>query len=71
MNVEFGTDGIRGRFGETPCTDEVGRALGAAVVSVLRASRVLIVRDPRPSGPGLARAVADGVRAAGGEPSIG
>lgn len=71
MTVEFGTDGIRGRAGELPCTEEVGRALGAAIVRVLGASRVLIARDPRPSGPMLARAVADGVRAAGGEPFDG
>lgn len=71
MNVEFGTDGIRGRAGENPCTEEVGRALGAAIVRVLGASRVLVVRDPRPSGPALGRAVAEGVRHAGGEPFDG
>ncbi len=71
MTVEFGTDGIRGHAGESPCTAEVGRALGAAIVRVLGASRVLIARDPRPSGPVLARAVADGVRFAGGEPFDG
>jgi phosphoglucosamine mutase len=66
----FGTDGVRGRFGEDLTTDLASR-LGAAVVRVLgsdrRRPRVLIGRDTRASGPPLEEALVAGIVAAGGE----
>ncbi len=69
MKVEFGTDGIRGEAGAWPITPEVGRAVGRAAALLANASggrRVVIGRDPRPSGGALARAVAAGVAGVGG-----
>lgn len=65
----FGTDGIRGRAGEWPCTSEVGVAVGRAAVRLARTvggSRVCIARDPRESGPMLEAAIAAGVAGEGG-----
>jgi phosphoglucosamine mutase len=69
MSIRFGTDGIRGRVGESPITGEVAAAVGAAAVGLARrygGSRVLICRDTRPSGAGLASAIASGVAEVGG-----
>lgn len=63
--MRFGTDGVRGRAGET-VTATGAMALGAAVVEAL-GPRVAVAGDPRPSSPMLVAAVAAGVAAAGGE----
>jgi phosphoglucosamine mutase len=71
----FGTDGIRGIPGEYPLDDvtleRVGLALGqylkAAPQNVAQPS-VLIGRDPRESGPGIAEVIARGLASAGAEP---
>lgn len=61
MTARFGTDGIRGRYGET-LTEETAFALGRALGEK---GSVLIGRDNRPSSPSLARAVACGAASAG------
>lgn len=68
--IRFGTDGIRGRAGEVPCTPEIGVQVGRAAVRLARSfrgERVLIARDTRPSGPMLEAAVAAGVAGEGGD----
>ncbi len=64
----FGTDGIRGRAGETPITAEFAEKLGRALVEVLGIDRpvVAIGRDTRASGPMLEAALARGITSAGG-----
>jgi phosphoglucosamine mutase len=64
----FGTDGVRGEAG-TFLTAELATALGRAITATLEAERpqVLIVRDPRESGPMLEAALAAGIAAAGGD----
>jgi len=65
----FGTDGVRGVYGED-LTDELAYALGRAAASILTASerRIVIGRDTRASGPALERALAAGITAAGAIP---
>ena len=65
----FGTDGIRGRAGETPITAEFAEKLGRALVRVLGKKKPVIAigRDTRESGPMLEEALARGMAAAGGE----
>jgi phosphoglucosamine mutase len=68
-SISFGTDGIRGPFGEFPIVPEVAHRVGRAALKLakrLGGDSVLVVRDPRPSGVALARAVAAGVLDAGG-----
>jgi len=65
----FGTDGIRGRAGETPITAEFAEKLGCALVKVLGVENpvVAIGRDTRASGPMLEEALARGITSAGGD----
>lgn len=65
----FGTDGIRGRAGESPITAEFAEKLGRALVKVLGIDRpvVAIARDTRASGPMLEEALARGITSAGGD----
>jgi len=65
----FGTDGIRGRAGETPVTAEFAEKLGRALVRVLGVARPVIAigRDTRASGPMLEAALARGITSAGGD----
>ena len=65
----FGTDGIRGRAGETPITAEFAEKLGRALVRVLGKKKPVIAigRDTRESGQMLEEALARGMAAAGGE----
>jgi phosphoglucosamine mutase len=68
-SISFGTDGIRGPFGEFPIVPEVAHRVGRAALKLARrlgGEQVLVVRDPRPSGVALARAVAAGVLDGGG-----
>jgi phosphoglucosamine mutase len=66
----FGTDGVRGTYGQD-LTDDVARALGHAAASVLGKDhpkpQIIIGRDTRASGPALERALSSGITAAGGE----
>lgn len=62
----FGTDGIRGRVGTEPMTEDFIRLLGRALARTLeraRPMRVLIGQDTRESGPRLVRALAEGLAA--------
>jgi phosphoglucosamine mutase len=61
----FGTDGVRGVFGEDLTPDLVER-LGTAATLWARAGRVLVGRDTRASGPELEEALARGIASAGG-----
>jgi phosphoglucosamine mutase len=63
--VRFGTDGIRGPAGEWPLTTEGARAIGGAVAT-WSGGPVVVGWDTRESSPELARAVLDGICAAGG-----
>jgi phosphoglucosamine mutase len=67
----FGTDGVRGRAGESPLDVRTVRRLGAALVRALprAASRhhLLVGRDTRESGGWIARELAHGARGEGGE----
>ena len=66
----FGTDGVRGVAGEL-LTPELAVALGRAAVEQAGARRVLLVRDPRESGPMLEAALAAGAAAAGADVLLG
>ena len=67
----FGTDGVRGRAGEPPITEEFAEKLGRAAARVLGGGKsgtvVAIGRDTRASGPELERALAKGITSAGGD----
>ncbi len=67
----FGTDGVRGVAGAYPLDPPTISRLGQALVGLLErkgsGGKVLIGRDTRESGPWMERALARGVRAAGGE----
>jgi phosphoglucosamine mutase len=68
MRVLFGTDGIRGKAHEYPLDSPTMFALGEALAHRLKkGSRVLMGMDTRESGPEIARALAAGIRAGGGE----
>jgi len=66
----FGTDGVRGTYGQD-LTDDIARGLGHAAAAVLGRDhpkpQLLIGRDTRASGPALEHALAAGIAAAGGE----
>jgi len=67
----FGTDGVRAVAGEFPLDPPTIARLGQALVGLLESKglgkRLIIGRDTRESGPWMERALARGVRAAGGE----
>jgi phosphoglucosamine mutase len=66
----FGTDGVRAVAGHFPLDPPTISRLGQALVALLEAKglggRILIGRDTRESGPWMERALARGIRAAGG-----
>ena len=62
--LQFGTDGVRGRVGVS-LDESAVRALGLAAATHLGATKVVIGRDTRESGPALARALAEGLVAGG------
>jgi phosphoglucosamine mutase len=70
MGRLFGTDGVRGRFGDD-LTVELATNLGHAAAVVLGRGhpqpKVLIGRDTRASGPALEEALIAGIARAGGE----
>jgi phosphoglucosamine mutase len=61
----FGTDGVRGIFGES-LTPELVEKLGKAVALWSGRGRVFVGRDTRASGPELEEALARGIASAGG-----
>jgi phosphoglucosamine mutase len=61
----FGTDGVRGIFGES-LTPELVEQLGKAVALWSGRGRVFVGRDTRGSGPELEEALARGIASAGG-----
>ena len=64
----FGTDGIRGRYGEPPLDDPTVYAVGLALAGHIRQTRspkVLIGMDTRESSPRIAQLLAGGLRAGG------
>lgn len=61
----FGTSGVRGAFGDTVTTD-LAVAIGRAVAAD-GATRVVVGRDPRTTGPLLADAVSAGLREYGAD----
>jgi phosphoglucosamine mutase len=67
----FGTDGVRAVAGTFPLDPPTISRLGQALVGLLGrkglGAKLLIGRDSRESGPWMERALARGVRAAGGE----
>ena len=67
----FGTDGIRGKYGEEPVTPTTAARLGRAVVDYFgsgeKSPRVVIGRDTRESGPELENALIEGVISKNGE----
>ena len=70
MGRLFGTDGVRGRFGDDLTIDLATRLGRAAAVVLGRGHpqpRVLIGRDTRASGPALEQALIAGIARAGGE----
>src|SRR4051812_8748082 len=71
MRVLFGTDGIRGKAHDYPLDVATMFALGEALGHRLRTStskpRILLGMDTRESGPEIARALAAGIAAGGGE----
>jgi phosphoglucosamine mutase len=68
----FGTDGIRGRFGEEPLVEPTVRRIGAALGRLLApagpAPLVLLAGDTRASSPRLAAWLAAGLAARGARP---
>ncbi len=62
--MKFGTDGVRGRFGDDVTPQYVAR-LARAAASVVGGETWLIGRDTRESGPVLEAAFTAGLRAAG------
>jgi phosphoglucosamine mutase len=68
--IRFGTDGIRGTAGQSPCTAELALNVGRAAVLLAgegTESRVMVARDTRPSGPMFEASIVAGVAAAGGQ----
>ena len=67
----FGTDGVRGAWGDK-LTVELAVAVGDAAVALTSAERprAVILRDTRESGPVLESALAAGIAAAGGDALI-
>jgi len=67
----FGTDGVRAVAGAYPLDPPTIARLGTALVALLerkgQGGRILVGRDTRESGPWMERALARGVRAAGGD----
>jgi phosphoglucosamine mutase len=66
----FGTDGVRGVFGED-LTVELVERLGKAATLWSGRGRIFVGRDTRASGPELEKAFAHGVVAAGGNAVLG
>ncbi len=72
MRTLFGTDGIRGKAGTPPLDDETVSRIGTALVAALVDAEmgppiaIAVGCDTRASSPGIVRALAGGIAAAGG-----
>ncbi|MGH3007528.1 MAG: phosphoglucosamine mutase, partial [Gaiellaceae bacterium] len=66
MRRHFGTDGVRGVFGEDMTEDLVER-LGRAFAVWNDGDEILLGRDTRASGAALERALAQGLASGGAE----
>ncbi len=61
QRIEFGTDGVRGRSGDWPITEEGARIIGRAVAAWCQQGPVYVGRDTRASGAMLADALIEGL----------
>ena len=71
MGKLFGTDGIRGKAGEYPMTEEMALRVGWAVAMTFKGpgkpSKIIVGRDTRLSGPMLESAVVSGICSVGAD----
>jgi phosphoglucosamine mutase len=69
MGKLFGTDGIRGKAGEYPMTEEMAERVGRAVAKTFTGtggrSKIIVGRDTRLSGPTLESALVSGICSVG------
>ena len=63
--IKFGTDGVRGRFGEWPITTAGAEQIGIGIATWTEGGRVMIGRDTRESGPQLLEALTRGLSRGG------
>jgi len=74
MGKLFGTDGIRGKAGEYPMTEEMAARVGRAVAMTFadpgKPARIIVGRDTRLSGALLESALVAGIRSAGADAGI-
>jgi phosphoglucosamine mutase len=62
----FGTDGIRGVYGDAVMNEDFAYRTGAALAEYFGRGKVVVGHDTRLSGPALAHALARGIRDGGG-----
>ena len=60
----FGTDGIRGIYGEK-ITEELATKVGYSLTRLVKNPKILIAKDTRPSGVSLAKSLASGATSGG------
>lgn len=65
QEIRFGTDGVRGAYGEWPLTAEGAQRIGYAVGMWAQQGTVVVGRDTRQSSPLLSDALCDGLIEAG------
>jgi len=74
MGKLFGTDGIRGKAGEYPMTEEmavrVGRAVALTFKDPGKPAKIIVGRDTRLSGPMLESALVSGICSVGADAAI-
>ncbi len=74
MGKLFGTDGIRGKAGEYPMTEEMAVRVGRAVAMTFKdpgkPSTIIVGRDTRLSGPMLESALVSGICSVGADAGI-
>ena len=59
--IRFGTDGVRGPYGEWPLTERGAHVIGRAVGLWANSGRVVVGRDTRQSSPALSDALCSGL----------
>ena len=74
MGQLFGTDGIRGKAGEYPMTEEMAMRVGRAVAMTFKRpgkpSMIIVGRDTRLSGPMLESALVSGICSVGADAGL-
>ncbi len=74
MGKLFGTDGIRGKAGEYPMTEEMALRVGRAVAMTFKEpgkpSKIIVGRDTRLSGPMLESALVSGICSVGADTGL-